>query len=113
MIGNYRSLRDAYRYMGMFDQLYLDHPPGVALIQWTMNHLISFTWNGAALEEIARKYPQGGLFVVIMSTVIWFLEKLALRGELTWSDQAVPLEEHLSFEEMVTGYIDRLANEDR
>jgi hypothetical protein len=49
-----------------------------------------------------------------MSTVIWFLEKLALRGELTWSNQAVPLEAHLAaFEEMITGYIDRLMDEDR
>ena len=111
MIRNYRSLRDAYRYMGMFDELYLDHPPDVALTQWTKNQLISFTWHGATLEKIAREHPQGDRFIMIMSTVIWFLEKLALRGELTWSDQAVPLEEHLrSFEEMIVGYIDRFVD---
>jgi AcrR family transcriptional regulator len=114
MIRNYRSLRDAYRYMGMFDQLYLDHPPDVALTRWTKDQLISFHWSGASPAEIARECPQGDHLIMIMSTVIWFLEKLALRGELTWSDQAVPLEEHLaSFEEMITGYIDRLMNEDR
>ena len=42
-------------------------------------------------------------------TRIWFLEKLALRGELTWSNKEVPLEEHLRiFEDMITGYFDRL-----
>jgi AcrR family transcriptional regulator len=113
MIRNYRLLRDAYRYMGMFDQLYLDHPPDVPLTQWTKDQLISFHWSGETLEGIAHKYPQGDRFVMIMSTVIWFLEKLALRGELTWSDQAVPLEEHLSsFEEMIVGYIERLIGED-
>lgn len=114
MIRNYRSLRDAYRYMGMFDQLYLDHPPDVPLTQWTKDQLISFHWSGETLEGIARKYPQGDRYVMILSTVIWFLEKLALRGELTWSDQAVPLEAHLgSFEEMIVGYIERLMGEDR
>ena len=46
---------------------------------------------------------------VIMNTVVWFLEKLALRGELTWSNKEIPLEEDLRiFENMITGYIDRL-----
>ena len=109
MIRNFRLLRDAYRYMGMFDTLYLDIPPDAALPQWTKNQLISLTWSGAALEEIGRGVPQGNRFIMIMSTVIWFLEKLALRGELTWSDQAIPLEGHLQlFEEMIIGYIDRL-----
>jgi len=114
MIRSYRSLRDAYRYMGMFDQLYLDHPPDVPLTHWTKDQLISFRWSGETLEGIPYKYPQGDRFVMIMSTVIWFLEKLALRGELTWSNQAVPLKAHLAaFEEMITGYIDRLMDEGR
>ena len=44
-----------------------------------------------------------------VSTVIWFLEKLALRGELTWSDEAVPLQQYLDhFEDMIVSYIDSL-----
>ncbi|MBN1877289.1 MAG: TetR/AcrR family transcriptional regulator [Anaerolineae bacterium] len=109
MIRNFDELRDAYRYMGMFDSLYLDLTPGMALPQWTKSQLIAFTWSGVTLDEAMREDPQGNRLIMIMSTVIWFLEKLALRGELTWSDQAIPLEEHLkSFEEMIMGYIDQL-----
>jgi AcrR family transcriptional regulator len=108
MIRNFDALRDAYRYMGMFDKLYLDHLPDVALTQWTKHELIALTWNGFPSHDIGRVTPQANRIIMIISTVIWFLEKLALRGELTWSDQAVPLEEHLKlFEEMIIGYIDK------
>lgn len=111
MIRNFDALRDAFRFMGMFDKLYLDNPPDSALTQWTKAQLISLPRNGSALEEVAREHPQGNHIIMITSTVIWFLEKLALRGELTWSDQAVPLADHLKlFEDMVIGYIDRCTN---
>jgi AcrR family transcriptional regulator len=111
MIRNFESLREAFRFMGMFDKLYLDNPPDTALTQWTKAQLISLPGNGPALEKIAREHPQGNHLIMITSTVIWFLEKLALRGELTWSDQTVPLAEHLKlFEEMIVGYIDRFTD---
>ena len=110
MIRNFGSLRDAYRLMGMFDQLYLDNPADVALTQWTKNQLLALPLKGAGPVSHLREHPQGSQLVVVMSTVVWFLEKLALRGELTWSDRAVPLEEHLKlFEDMIMGYLDRLA----
>jgi AcrR family transcriptional regulator len=109
MIRNFESFRDAYRFMGMFDQLYLDNPPDAALPRWTKNQLISIPLNRAVAVEHIREHPQGNRFIMVISTVIWFLEKLAMRGELTWSDQGVPLEEHLRlFEDMIMGYIDRL-----
>jgi AcrR family transcriptional regulator len=108
MIRNFDRLRDAYRYVGMFDKIYLDHPPDVALTRWTKEQLVSITWSGLPLEEVSREFLQENRIVMIMNTVIWFLEKLALRGELTWSDQSTPLEEHLKlFEEMIVGYIER------
>ena len=112
MIRSFGQLRDAYRYMGMFDSLYLDHPADAALPEWTKDQLIALIWRGMPPERIARAHPQANQIIMAISTVIWFLEKLALRGELTWSDQAVPLEEHLkSFEDMILGYIDRLGTE--
>ena len=111
MIRNFDLLRDPYRYMGMFDELYLDNPHDEASAQWTKNQLISMPWSRTASLDIMREHPQGNRFLMVISTVIWFLEKLALRGELTWSDQTVPLKEHLKlFEEMILGYIDRFIN---
>jgi AcrR family transcriptional regulator len=109
MIRNFPRLRQAFRYIGMFDKIYLDHAPDTALTQWTKAQLLSWNWGRAAPGEIARQQPHGNQLVVVMNTIVWFLEKLALRGELTWSDQEVPLEVHLSiFEEMIMGYFDRL-----
>jgi AcrR family transcriptional regulator len=108
MIRSFDSLRDAYRYMGMFDHRYLDNPPDAALPQWTKDLLLTFDWDGASLEDLLQDSAEGSRFIMVLSTVIWFLEKLALRGEMTWSSQAVPLETHLQlFEEMILGYIDQ------
>ena len=108
MIHHFDTLRDAYRYMGMFDSLYLDYPSGTNLAEWTKDQLIALFWNGISLEDISGQPDQGNRFMMVLSTVIWFLEKLALRGELTWSDQSVPLQVHLDlFEDMIMGYIDQ------
>ncbi len=109
MIRNFDALREAYRYVGMFDRLYLDNPPDAALTRWTKEQLVSLSWDGAHQIAVTRGEPHGDQMLMVVSTVIWFLEKLALRGELTWSDQAVPLQQHLSlFEDMIVTYIDSL-----
>jgi len=109
MIRNFPSLRDAYCYMGMFDKIYLDNPSGAALSQWTKGQLVAIGWEGVPSFAAVRQLPHGSQFVLAVNTVVWFLEKLALRGELTWSDPSIPLEEHLkSFEEMIIGYLDHM-----
>lgn len=110
VIRNFDRLRDAYRYIGMFDRIYLDNTPESALAQWTKAQLISggFGVRGAsaALPNQPAAWNELG---VILSTITWFLEKLALRGELTWADPSVPLEEHLRFfEEMIMRAFDQL-----
>jgi AcrR family transcriptional regulator len=109
LIRNFDALRDVYRYMGMFDKIYLDDAPEAALTHWTRGQLFSQSWNGIHVDQMLRDNPHGNRLLMVFSTVIWFLEKLALRGELTWSDQAIPLQEHLRlFEEMISGYIDQI-----
>jgi AcrR family transcriptional regulator len=109
MIHNFETLRDAYRFIGMFDQFYLDHAPDTDVTQWTKQEF-SLQWGDEVLSGngfIAS--PEGRRCVVIMNTVIWFLEKVALRGEASWFELGVPLEEQLTiFEEMVTSYLERL-----
>lgn len=109
MIRNFGSLRDAFRYVGMFDKIYLDDAPDAALTQWTKERLAALGVGWRVGGAAADGDPRIRQIPVIMNNVIWFLEKLALRGEVTWSDQAIPLEEHLRvFEEMIMGYFDRL-----
>jgi len=107
MIRNFAELRDAYRYMSMFDALYLDQPSGTALVNWTKSELLNVISGDTLRLSKIRDLPQANRLIMTLSTVIWFLEKLALRGEVTWSDETVPLDEQLKlFEEMITGYLD-------
>lgn len=109
MIRHFDKLRDAYRFIGMFSGVYLDNAADAPRGKWvreTLPSLLTYRIvhheNGADPQTVDR-------INVVMSTVIWFLEKLALRGELAWIDRTIPLEGHLElFEEMVVGYLNRL-----
>lgn len=112
MIRNFETLRDAYRYMALFDAVYLDHPPDSALAQWAKNQIAALASQRMARSGLSRTAHLDSQFSLALNTVVWFLEKLALRGELTWSDQAVPLREHLAlFEQMIVGFIDGMTAE--
>jgi AcrR family transcriptional regulator len=110
ILRNYASLRDAYRYIGMFDAIYLDKAPDHAVTQWTRAQL----WKGALGERAASgNLPQyktyGYRLGIIFDTFTWYLEKLALRGEITWGGPAVAQEEHLAFfEQIILGSFDLL-----
>lgn len=106
MVRNFAELRDAYRYVGMFDSLYLDHPFDTEIPRRTKERLVA-RWRGVERMERAKALPESRRAEVILSAAIWFLEKIALRGELTWSDAAMPLEAHLGiFEEMISVYVE-------
>jgi AcrR family transcriptional regulator len=108
MIRGFFELRDAYRYMGMFDTLYLDHTRDTTLTRWAMEQLSDSELVRLAAREGTRIAPQYNRVVMVINTVVWFLEKLAQRGELTWSEPTVTLEEDLKlFEEMILGYFER------
>lgn len=113
ILRNYTALRDAFRYIGMFDAIYLDQPPENALTQWTKTQLMK----GASGERAARgELPQLQAYEnqlgIILSTFTWFLEKLALRGEFTWADPAIPMQEHLAFfEKMILRSFDLLEDD--
>lgn len=107
IIRSFPKLSDAYRYIGMFDRVYLDHAPSSPLAQWTKSQL---QVGAAAPGNEPGQHPHNNELTVIRSTIIWFLEKLALRGELTWGDPSIPLEEHLRFfEEMIMRSFDLLS----
>lgn len=108
IIRSFMQLRDAYRFIGMFDKIYLDNAADNAQVQWTKAQLMAsgFASRKGENPDSPAAWKELG---VILSTITWFLEKLALRGELTWSDPAIPLEEHLKFfEEMIMRSFDEL-----
>jgi AcrR family transcriptional regulator len=109
MIRRFPELRDDYRLMGMFDQIYMDNTADAPLTKWAKTQLTPFVGKGFGAGEAMPAYnPQFNRMVMLGNAVIWFLEKLALRGEMTWGDQSIPLEDYLKlYEEMVVGYIDR------
>jgi AcrR family transcriptional regulator len=115
IIRSFEQLRDAYRYIGMFDKVYLDNASESALAQWTKTQLISGGFGGGRPAIQAPGYSdQPKELGVILSTITWFLEKLALRGELTWSDPTIPLEQHLQFfEGMIMRAFDQLEQQDQ
>ena len=107
-IAHYHELQEAYRYIGLFDQIYLDNPANPVLTKWAKEQLASSDWRDVNRERAKKNYPNPSERSVIMSALIWFLEKLALRGELTWSDADIPIEEHLRiFEEMVNAFLEK------
>ena len=110
LIRNFSQVRDAFRYIGMFDKIYMDQAADTELPQWALRQLKSGEKNNQRHDQIGiQQSPYRKELTVLISTVIWFLEKLALRGELTWSDRETPLEQHLQvFEEIIMGYFDRL-----
>jgi AcrR family transcriptional regulator len=115
IIRSFEQLRDAYRYIGMFDKVYLDNASESSLAQWTKAQLISGGFGGGRPTTPDPGHPdQPKELGVILSTIIWFLEKLALRGELTWADPAIPLEQHLQFfEGMIMRAFDQIEQQDQ
>jgi AcrR family transcriptional regulator len=105
MIRHFDTLRDAYRFFGVFDTLYLDYPPQADKTKWTAQRLTNMPWLQAAWTTNPREQRA----VVVLSAVIWFLEKVALRDDGTGHVQGIPVAEHLAIlEEIATVYIEHL-----
>jgi AcrR family transcriptional regulator len=109
MIENFYSLRDAYRYIGMFDHLYGSHYPNETLAAWYKDQMLSFKWGGRSFTDAQPDFRRRSLVVVVLNTVMSFLEKMAGRGDLMSAEQGIPLDVQLSvFKEIIGGFIDRL-----
>ncbi|MCB9421730.1 MAG: TetR/AcrR family transcriptional regulator [Ardenticatenaceae bacterium] len=105
-INQFYELRDAYRFLGMFDQLYGAGYPTEELAAWYKEQVgvgMLNIQNGAtdiAPEQIA----------MIGNCVMSFLQKLAARGDLMAEEQGVSLNTQLALlKDMVNVYFDHLA----
>lgn len=108
MIDHFDELRDAYRYLGMFNHLYGDHYPNETLANWFREQAFSVIPSRRELQREELKGERDQV-VVIINTIMSFLEKMAGRGDLMASEQGVPIAEQLkTFREMIQLYIDRV-----
>lgn len=108
MIDHFDELRDAYRYVGMFNHLYGDHYPNETLATWFRDQAFSVIPSRRELQREELKGERDQV-VVIINTIMSFLEKMASRGDLMASEQGVPIAEQLrTFREMIQLYIDRV-----
>ena len=113
LIHNFHELRDAYRYLGMFDAIYLDRFSDSDLPHQTINKLnMVMPISPASMDHAISNSPDGMRFNMIISTVNWFLQKSAMRNDMNWHNDHVALETHLAaFEDMIMIYIDHYLQE--
>lgn len=106
MVRRFAELRDVFRFMGMFDQTYLDHPSNLPQTRWVKEQITAGSPN-ANPQAFMQSFAEAERVTIAMNAMTWFLEKLALRGELSWSSETVPLNDSLRlFEEMVVRFLE-------
>ncbi|HVP20954.1 MAG TPA: TetR/AcrR family transcriptional regulator [Anaerolineaceae bacterium] len=111
MIDQFDSLRDAYRYIGMFDHLYGTRYPNEQLAAWYKEQIFSMGWGFFFTQGIGKEIPPSQAAMIGNSTMS-FLEKMADRGELMAGEQNVSLTEELAFyRDMVNDYFDKIERE--
>ncbi len=109
LIDRFSELRDAYRYMGMFDHLYGDRYPDEKLAAWYKGIVLSLEWGGVALNDASAPAKQRQQAVVLLNAVICFLERMAARGDLLSEEQGIPLDKQLEhFRHIVASYLKRI-----
>jgi len=107
MVDEFDQLRNAYRYIGLFDHLYAQSYPSQELAAWYKGRL-SDAFARFLDAGVARETEQGlhARRITLLNTIMSFLEKMAARGELMAQEQEAPLPAQLrvfrSFVETLT-----------
>jgi len=113
MIDQFFSLRDAFRYISMFDHLYGAHYPNEQLASWFKEQIFELGW-GAIIAEAGRNDVIPAQAAMIGNSTMSFLEKMAVRGDLMAGEQDVPLADQLTFyKDMVNDYFDKMERESK
>jgi AcrR family transcriptional regulator len=95
LIDTFAENRDAHRYLGMFNHLYDERYPNEELAGWFQAQVASavparvLPGGGASRQEQARH-------IVLINTIMSFLEKLAARGSLMAVEQGISVQEQLA-----------------
>jgi AcrR family transcriptional regulator len=105
MVRNFDALQDAFRFMGMFDQTYLDRASDTPLTRWVKEQ-IAARRPDANPKTLMHSFVDAERVTLAMNAMTWFLEKLAMRGELSWGADGVSLQRYLlMFEDMIVGFL--------
>ncbi len=109
MIENFDQVKDAYRYIGMFDHMYGDRYPSPDLADWYKSEMSNIGWGEHFFEDPEEVFPLRKQMIMLINTTMSFLEKMAARGELMSVEQGFDLEEQLRFyKTLVSAYFDHL-----
>lgn len=107
MIHAFDELQDAYRYIGMFDQLYGRAYPTEELAKQYQKKIFEIFGRlaPAPLDSVPpEKFAQ---LITVTNTIMSFLEKMAGRGELMGNEQGIPMQVQIEqFESMINLVID-------
>lgn len=102
MIRYFDELRDAYRYIGLFDHLYASSYPSRELADWYRARVNRAGGQLLPIQEKLSRTMESSI-VTIINAIMSFLEKMAARGELMGDEQGVSLKDQLKkIEEFAT-----------
>ncbi len=105
LVDSFYELRDAYRYLGMFDHLYGSQYPNEELAAWYKQEIFALGW-GQVLMRGSSETMDVARIAMLSNCTLSFLQKLAARGDLLAGEQEVPLDEQLkAYKEMVISYL--------
>jgi AcrR family transcriptional regulator len=109
MIRNFDALRDAYRFIGMFDHMYSDEYPTQELAIWFQQQVRELKGNALSATYLTSDFPYTPQAVMVMSAIMSFLKQLAARTGLPIGGQESAPDTQLGyFDEMISTYLDQL-----
>ena len=111
MIDRFSEMRDAYRYLGMFDNLYGDRYPSEDLALWYKRQMFSLGFENVVDLDSKFGDHRNHYFMLVNSTMS-FLQKLATRGEIMSDEQGISLDEQLAlYKKMINLFVADFKNE--
>lgn len=114
MVDEFDTLRDAYRFIGLFDHLYAGSYPSEELASWYKDRLQAAVEGILAgdRKDTSRQEKDGSAHirrVTVINSIMSFLEKMSARGELMAAEQDAPLAEQLH---AFRGFLERILDDE-
>lgn len=109
MIDRFEDLKDAFRYISMFDNTYTSNYPNEELASWYKQQIAHLYKHRNTDYYTLINEKQKDILIMVGNAVMSFLEKMASRGELMENEQGVSVKKQLSeFKKMVDIYLESI-----